>query len=56
MLDLVEDYARSWQLDKIMCGSERQSAFAGAIGSASGGQRGDPGRLWEIAEKERTHD
>ena len=56
MLDLVEDYARSWQLDKIMCGSERQGAFAGAIGSASGGQRGDPGRLWKIAEKERTHD
>lgn len=56
LLDLVEDYARSWQPDKIMYGSERQGAFAGAIGSACGGQREDPGRLWEIAEKERTHD
>lgn len=45
LLGLVEDYARSWQLDGIMWGSERQGAFANALGSASGGKRRDPGRV-----------
>jgi hypothetical protein len=44
LLDLVEDYARSWDLDGIMWGSERQGAFADALGSHHGGA-GDPGRV-----------
>ncbi|MGI9074975.1 MAG: hypothetical protein ACR2JB_27505 [Bryobacteraceae bacterium] len=36
LLDLVEDYARSWDLDGIMWGSERQGAFANALGSHHG--------------------
>ncbi|HWF48833.1 MAG TPA: hypothetical protein VG168_17630 [Bryobacteraceae bacterium] len=45
LLDLVEDYSRSWELDGIMWGSERQGAFANAIGSAAGGIHNDPGRV-----------
>ena len=45
LLGLVEDYARSWELDGIMWGSERQGAFANAIGSSHGGRRSDPGRV-----------
>ncbi len=45
LLDLVEDYARSWDLDGIMWGSERQGAFANALGSRHGGGAGDPGRV-----------
>ncbi|HEX4164162.1 MAG TPA: hypothetical protein VHZ55_01695 [Bryobacteraceae bacterium] len=45
LLDLVEDYARSWDLDGIMWGSERQGAFANALGSHHGGGAGDPGRV-----------
>ncbi len=45
LLDLIEDYARSWELDGIMWGSERQGAFANAIGSSHGGKRKDPGRV-----------
>ncbi len=45
LLDLVEDYTRSWDLDGIMWGSERQGAFANAIGSSAGGKRNDPGRV-----------
>ncbi len=44
LLDLVEDYVRSWELDGIMWGSERQGAFANALGSHHGGA-GDPGRV-----------
>ena len=33
LLALVEDYTRSWDLDGIMWGSERQGAFANALGS-----------------------
>lgn len=44
LLDLVEDYAHSWDLDGIMWGSERQGAFANALGSHHGGP-GDPGRV-----------
>ena len=39
LLDLVEDYARSWDLDGIMWGSERQGAFANAL------RGNDPGRV-----------
>jgi hypothetical protein len=45
LLDLVEDYTRSWDLDGIMWGSERQGAFANALGSSAGGRRNDPGRV-----------
>jgi hypothetical protein len=45
LLDLVEDYARSWDLDGIMWGSERQGAFANALGSKHGGGNGDPDRV-----------
>ena len=45
LLALVEDYARSWDLDGIMWGSERQGAFANALGSHHGGRTDDPGRV-----------
>jgi hypothetical protein len=45
LLALVEDYASSWDLDGIMWGSERQGAFANALGSHHGGGREDPGRV-----------
>ncbi len=45
LLGLVEDYARSWELDGIMWGSERQGAFANAIGSRAFGRSEDPGRI-----------
>jgi hypothetical protein len=45
LLDLVEDYTRSWDLDGIMWGSERQGAFANALGSSAGGRHNDPGRV-----------
>jgi hypothetical protein len=44
LLALVEDYARSWDLDGIMWGSERQGAFANALGSHHGSP-GDHGRV-----------
>jgi hypothetical protein len=43
LLALVEDYTRSWDLDGIMWGSERQGAFANALGSHHGGRAEDPG-------------
>ncbi|HEY3835212.1 MAG TPA: hypothetical protein VGL72_01510 [Bryobacteraceae bacterium] len=45
LLDLVEDYARSWDLDGIMWGSEREGAFANALGSRHGGRSSDPGKV-----------
>ena len=45
LLGIVEDYARSWDLDGIMWGSERQGAFANALGSRHGGRTSDPGRV-----------
>jgi hypothetical protein len=45
LLGLAEDYARSWDLDGIMWGSERQGAFANALGSHHGGRAGDPGHV-----------
>jgi hypothetical protein len=44
LLGLAEDYTRSWDLDGIMWGSERQGAFANALGSHHGGA-GDPGHV-----------
>lgn len=45
LLDLTEDYGRSYELDGIMWGSERQGAFANAIGARHGGASSDPGRV-----------
>jgi hypothetical protein len=45
LLGLVEDYAKSWELDGIMWGSERQGAFANALGSSAGGRQRDPGKV-----------
>ena len=57
LLDLVEDYSRSWDLDGIMWGSERQGAFANALGSRHGGRSSDPGRVTcfcEFCQKKAT--
>jgi hypothetical protein len=37
LLGMVEDYARSYAIDGIMWGSERQGAFANALGASHGG-------------------
>ena len=37
LLGMVEDYARSYEIDGIMWGSERQGAFANALGLSHGG-------------------
>src|SRR5215469_4654749 len=42
LLGAVEDYARSYEIDGIMWGSERQGAFANALGASHGGGRGNP--------------
>ena len=38
LLGMVEDYARSYEIDGIMWGSERQGAFANALGASPRGQ------------------
>lgn len=40
---LVEDYARSYEIDGIMWGSERQGALSNALGALHGGRTSDPG-------------
>ena len=40
LLGAVEDYARSYEIDGIMWGSERQGAFANALGASHGGNAG----------------
>src|SRR5690348_11948566 len=40
---LTEDYLRSYPVDGVMWGSERQGPFNNAIGSSHGGGNGDPG-------------
>jgi hypothetical protein len=40
LLGTVEDYARSYEIDGIMWGSERQGAFANALGASHGGNGG----------------
>jgi hypothetical protein len=42
LLGTVEDYARSYEIDGIMWGSERQGAFANMLGSSHAGLR-NPG-------------
>lgn len=42
---LVEDYTRSYDIDGIMWGSERQGALGNAIGARHGGGNSDPTRV-----------
>jgi hypothetical protein len=42
---LVEDYARSYDIDGLMWGSERQGALSNALGASHGGLHSDPGRV-----------
>ncbi|HMF77064.1 MAG TPA: hypothetical protein VK604_15505 [Bryobacteraceae bacterium] len=43
LLGTVEDYARSYEIDGIMWGSERQGPFSNALGASHGGGRRDAG-------------
>ena len=45
LLGVVEDYARSYPIDGIMWGSERQGAFSNALGASHGGGNRDPERV-----------
>lgn len=45
LVGLVEDYARSYDIDGIMWGSERQGALANALGASHGGGGRDPSRV-----------
>jgi len=42
---LVEDYTRSYEIDGIMWGSERQGALSNALGASHGGGHSEPGRV-----------
>jgi len=42
---LVEDYTRSYEIDGLMWGSERQGALGNALGAKHGGASSDPGRV-----------
>ena len=42
---LTEDYARSYDIDGLMWGSERQGALGNALGAMHGGAKSDPGRV-----------
>ncbi len=44
LLGMVEDYTRSYDIDGIMWGSERQGAFANALGASHGGGGGGVAR------------
>jgi hypothetical protein len=45
LLGLTEDYVRSYDIDGVMWGSERQGAFSNALGARHGGATSDPGRV-----------
>jgi hypothetical protein len=45
LLGLIEDYTRSYDIDGIMWGSERQGALGNALGSRHGGASSDPGKV-----------
>ncbi len=54
LLGLVEDYARSYDIDGIMWGSERHGALGTALGSSHGGRGSNPssvGCFCEFCEK-----
>ncbi len=42
---LVEDYTRSYEIDGLMWGSERQGALSNSLGAMHGGAHSDPGRV-----------
>ena len=44
-LGQVEDYLRSYEVDGLMFGSERQGPLGNAIGARHGGANSDPGRV-----------
>jgi hypothetical protein len=44
LLGAVEDYSRSYEIDGIMWGSERQGAFSNALGASHGGNGGGVAR------------
>ena len=45
LVGLIEDYTRSYEIDGIMWGSERQGALGNALGARHGGAGSDPGRV-----------
>lgn len=45
LLGAVEDYARSYEIDGIMWGSERQGAFSNALGASHGGRGNNPNHV-----------
>lgn len=45
VLGLFEDYARSYEIDGVMWGVERQGPLTNALGSYHNGARSDPGRV-----------
>jgi len=45
LLGAVEDYTRSYEIDGIMWGSERQGAFSNALGASHGGAGSNPNRV-----------
>jgi hypothetical protein len=45
LLGLVEDYSRSYEIDGIMWGSERQGGLFNALGAFHNGAKADPGRV-----------
>ncbi len=45
LLGITEDFLRSYNLDGIMYGSERQGAFSNALGARHGGRDQDPKRV-----------
>ncbi len=45
LLGMVENYARGYEIDGIMWGSERQGAFSNILSASHGGGRRDPGRV-----------
>ena len=45
LIGLTEDYVRSYDIDGVMWGSERQGAFSSALGASHGGGRRDPGTV-----------
>jgi hypothetical protein len=44
LLGLVEDYAKSYEIDGIMWGSERQGGLFNALGAYAHGAKADPGK------------
>ena len=45
LVGLTQDYVKSYDVDGIMWGSERQGAFSNALGASHGGGRNDPTRV-----------